>query len=361
MKICIYCQKIDQDTIFSGKKGEHVIPQFLGKFDLFFGDDLVCAGCNNRLSKLETLFKEGSLAGVHSAVYGIDNTKSRIRVRKDRVSWTISTDTGELGVFKEAFPFVRLTDLNARPKSIVILDHKDSKIKHILFIEKYALYAKKQDTKSFKNRKDELKKLKQRFKTLDISLFGDTKKGWTIENIVALLKDYGLDYNKKSEEKFEDKKRGKKWIIDYTENGDAETLKTPVKIAFNYFAFCAKKANMAGILQNQTFDYVRKYLLFGELPPSHYRPSFSYNSNSDDKRGLHIITFQKDDDFITSIVSLFGRFNYKVILGHYPFSVQSNNFGCATAFDPFSGKIINEIYSTPQPQVGKQNYGLFCR
>ena len=357
MKICIYCKQTEKETDFPTKEGEHIISQFLGRFDLYFGDDDVCQECNNEFSKAETIFKEGSLAGIHSAVYGIDDTKSSIRVRKDRVSWTISSDTGELGVFKDVFPFVKLIASHAYPKSIIILDHKDSKIKYILFIEKYALYAEKQDTKNFQKRKKVIEKLKQKFGKLDIMLFGDPKKGWTIEKVIALLKDYDLSYNKKSEESVEDTNRGTEWTVNYTENGNAESLKTPAKIAFNYFAFCAKKANMINILQNSNFDYMRKYIRYGELPPIIYKPMFRYNSNQKDNRGFHVVTFQKENNFITSFISLFGRFDYKVVLGKYPFRIQINNFGCKTTFDPFSKKII----TTPRLILGRKDYGLSCR
>lgn len=361
MKICIYCKKCEKETIFSTKRGDEVIPQFLGKFAWFFGPDVVCKDCNNKLSKTENLFKEGSLAGIHSAVYGVDNESASIRVRKDRVNWTISSDMGRIGMFKNVFPFVKLTDNNACPKSIVILDHKDSKIKYILFVEKYSLFARNQKTKNFQDRKKAIEKLRERFKKLDIKLFGDTKKGWTIERITKLLKTYGLDYKEKSQENFEDADRGIKWNIDYVEDFDAETLKTPVKIAFNYFAFCAKKDGIISILLNSVFDHVRNYLNTGKLLPIDYKPSFTFNSRTKDKRGFHIISFQKEGNFITGLVSLFGRFNYKIVLAEYPFKIQSKNFGCATAFDPFSEKIITSLYSSPLPNIGKPDYGLFCR
>lgn len=361
MKVCIYCKQSENNTTFSSKRGEHVIPRFLGRFNLYFGNDTVCQKCNSSLSRAETVFKEGSSAGIHSAVYGIDNSNSSIRIRKDRISWTITSSTGELGVFKDVFPFVRLSDNNSYPKPIIILDHNDSKIKYILFIEKYAAYSKDQNSKNFQDRKKFIGGLIRKFKKLNISLFGDINKGWTVENVASLLKVYGINYNKKSEERFEDVNRGAEWSINYTENGDAETLKTPAKIAFNYFAYCAKKANLENILQNPSFDYIRQYIQFGKLPPPIYKPDFNYNSNSIDKRGLHIVSFQEENNFITSFVSLFSRFNYKIVLAKYPFSVQSNKFGCATAFDPFTGSILNNVYSTPQPIINKNDYSLFSR
>ncbi|NQV00143.1 MAG: hypothetical protein HQ538_05355 [Parcubacteria group bacterium] len=234
-------------------------------------------------------------------------------------------------------------------------------MKYILFVEKYALFVQKPETQNFQKRKESIKKLKQKFGKLDISLFGNDKEGWTIERIIKLLKDYGLSYNKKSEENFEDKERGTKWFIDYVENGDAETLRTPVKIAFNYFAFCAKKDNMLNILLSPNFDYIRRYIRYKELPSTNYKPVFNYNKNPKDKRGIHIISFQKEGNFITSFVNLFNRFNYRIVLGEYPFNIESDNFGCATAFNPFSGKITTSIYSSPQPKIGKPEYGLFCR
>lgn len=359
--VCIYCKKQKGDTEFSLKRGDEIIPRFLGRFGWSFGNDVVCKQCNNKLSKAETIFKEGSIAGIHSAVYGIDNKRASIRVRKERINWTVSSRNGEIGVFKDIFPFVKLPDSNTRPRSIVILDHRDSKIKHILFVEKYASFAERQKTKNFQRRKESIGKFRQRFGKLDISLFGDTKKGWTIEKIIKLLKDYDLNYNKRIEEGFEDKKRGTKWFIDYNENGDAETLRTPAKIAFNYFAFCAKKDNMLDILLGPNFDYIRRYVRHKELPPVDYKPIFNYDKNPKDKRGIHIVSFQREKNFITSFVSLFNRFNYRIVLGKYPFNTESGNFGCATAFNPFSREIMTSIYSSPYPKIGKPEYGLFCR
>lgn len=361
MKWCIYCKKTEYETIFSPKKGDHIIPKLLGEFDLYFGDDTVCQSCNNKISKSEGIFKEGSLAGVHSAVYGIDEKKhSSIKLLKDRINWDISSEDGEIGVFKDTFPLVDLAAGQLRPKSIIILDHEQSKTKHILFAEKYHEYAEKKNSE-FISRQKKIREFKEKFGKLDISLFGDTKCGWTIEKMIALLNAYGLSYNEKISEMFTDKDRGKKITVKFTENGDEKTLKTPAKIAFNYFAFCARVDGMINILKHENFDAIRNYVLLGILPAPIYKPSFNYDNDPENKNGYHILTFQKEGEFITSHVSLFGRFNYKITLGRYPFSIQTDNFGCATAFDPFSKQIIHTIYSTPQPAIGRKRYGLFCR
>lgn len=363
MKICIYCKKTEEGTEFASKKGkgEHVIPQFLGRFDLYFGDDVVCKACNNKLSKTEGIYKEGSLAGIHSAIYGIDeNKKSSIRIRKNRVSWKFISIGGKLGLFKDMFPFIQFTESKIKPRSVIMLDHKKSKMMHILFIEKYAKYAEKKN-KEFTKRKEAIDKFKSPYKKINISLYGNEEEGWTLEKIVNLLNTYGLTYNKKSEERFEDKDRGTGWKMEYFENGDKKTLRTPAKIAFNYFTFCAKEAGMIDIVQNPVFDPIRQYISDGKLPSEEYKPAFNYDGQNKDAEGRHIVTFQKEGDYITSFIKLFGIFSYKIILGKYPFKIQSNNFGCGTGFNPFSKEIINSMYSTPQPIIGKAKYGLFCR
>lgn len=361
MKKCIYCQKTDAETTFSTGEGEHLFPQLLGRFNLYFGDDTVCVLCNKEIGRLlENPFKEGSLAGVHSAVYGI-NDASSVRVTKDRVSWTITSDTGKLGVFNGVFPFMNVSSTTFLPRPIIILDHNESKIKYILFADKYELFAANLDGKEFIERKEHLAKLKERFKNLDISLFGNTSNGWTIERIINLLKKYGLTYNKASEEKFEDAERGTKWYVNYTEKGDAQTLRVPAKIAFNYFTFCALKAGMPTVIHHRNFDYIRRFVRYGELPPQEFKPQFSYDSGTNDKQGLHFVSFQEEGGYIVSLVSLFGRFNYRVVLAKYPLAVDPANFGCATALDPFTGDIITSLYPTPQIIVGKKDYGLFCR
>ena len=84
MECCIYCQKDKKETIFSrkGQKGEHVIPQFLGSFNLYFGNHVVCRTCNNQMGESEKIFKEGSIAGLHSAIYSIDSARSSMWIQK---------------------------------------------------------------------------------------------------------------------------------------------------------------------------------------------------------------------------------------------------------------------------------------
>ncbi len=117
---------------------------------------------------------------------------------------------------------------------------------------------------------------------------------------------------------------------------------------------------MEDVLFDAVFDDMRDYIRYGDLPAQKYRPDF-YIDTSLEQKNMHIITFQEENGFITCNVRLFNSFYYKYILGKYPFSIDSRNFGCATAFNPFSREIITTLYSSPSPIIGKPKYGLFCR
>jgi len=362
MKTCIYCKKNERETDFSTKRGDEVIPQFLGRFNWFFGSDTICKTCNNKLSKAENIFKEGSIAGIHSSLYNFNNKQSSIRIRKERIKHKASVNGKEIDFFN-GVPIPVLLDKNtAHLKPIIIIDHKNSKTRYILFAEKYNMFAKKQEGKEFKKRKKDILKLRERFGKLDIRLLADYKEKWPVKRLSDLLACYGINYREHNRTGFEDTKKNIKIKIDvnYTENGDSETLKTPVKIAFNYFAFCAKKDDYGHTLLSDNFNHIRNYLILSKLPPDKYKPIFAYNDKTIDKKGWHIVSFWEENGFIIGYVSLFSRFNYKVILGKYPFTIRPIKFGCITAFDPFSREIITNTSSTIL-KINKPGCGLFCR
>lgn len=365
MKICIYCKKSENETAFSNKKGEHVISECLGSFPLYFGGEVVCKICNSEFSKLESVFKEDSIEGMHSAIWGIRDTYT-IRMRKDRLNWTVTSQDGELGIFAEDFLFASPKEQKLYPKRIIILSlkqKKDNNMIYILFVEKFAELAKK-NNQEFRKRKEWIKSLGE----LNIKLFGD--KDWPIERMRYVLKQYDTKYNERSREYFGDKVRGQQWRVDYNMKVDDILFRVPAKIAFNYFAYCAIKQNMDDILFKPEFDKIRNYVRFG-LHCGTQRPISIVNKsilcdekNSNKKRIGHILTFHKKGNYIVSEVTLFNFFTYRIILGQYPFKIQSyrdTNFGCATFFDPFSGYISNKLYGSPHVIVGKPDYGLFCR
>jgi len=367
MKTCIYCKRFEPEILFSPGKGEHVIPQFLGEFELYFGDDIVCPECNNYFSKLESIFKEDSLEGVYSAIWGLRETLT-IRILKDRLNWTIVTDGGQLGVFENIFPFAHPAKQNIDPKPIIIIHPKEriSNVIDILFVEKFADLARKQNA-IFRKKKDWIKSLKKNGK-LDITIFGN--RDWNLEKIKELLQKYDIEYTESYKtEYFEDETRGTRWSFEFNAKRDDKILRLIAKIAFNYFSYCARESHVAEILYSQNFDKLRGYIRDGTNIKNEQIVQIGDISILDNENDLkkktiqHVLTFKQENETIISELNLFGLFTYRVAIGKYPFRLMTDNlrFGCATVFDPFSKRVINTIYSTPVPIIGKPKYGLFCK
>jgi len=93
----------------------------------------------------------------------------------------------------------------------------------------------------------------------------DDKDNSQLKEMIALLKDYGVNYTEKinksiSSEELKDRKFEIK--MDCRVNKDVGRI--IAKIAFNYFALCAQKDNLQDILYHPNFEKIKAFILGDE-------------------------------------------------------------------------------------------------
>lgn len=350
MKCCIYCLQSPPEASFKGQ--EHLIPEFLGRFnpDLLMGD-LVCDRCNGVFAKIERLFSEDTGIAVDLARFNIpgkNGPKQSVRIIGNHVKFEMVSD-GDLGVFEKAFmtvaPQIALGSRHGlifRPQ--IVFARKTNRSIGIIFIDEY-LKIKFKKTRRNKERCEDL-----------IRWFGNDPKEISIvsndqviskKTIIGILQsDFRTTYNEHRAESFNEKDRGSEIRITTTTDFDDDNLlRVPCKIAFNYFAFCCQSSDLESVLYAPHFDPIRNYILRGTRLPSGARPIslteppiLLSERNVVVKPIAHQLFFKSDGRILTSRVALLGC-NFSVLLGPYPFIVPSSKFGCSHNFDLVSGRI----------------------
>lgn len=355
---CIYCEKSPPVVTFNNR--EHVIPQFLGRFtpeNLYFQGNIVCDKCNAEFSSLETVFAEDSLEGLIAIIYAIREVTT-IRSRGDRLKYSTS---GCLQEFENIFPFVSPEGQTVYPKPMVRMKNKDGTYQVILIEE---IAKMNENTKEFQEKKKWMKTLSQK----GIMFWGNRE--FPPKKIASIMKKFDVDIDlEKSKLKHINLAESIENQIKIHFEGkiDNTLLRVPAKIAFNYFAYCAKQSNMRDSLFDKEFDNIRNYIKYGtyneQRPIIPTNESILYDEKDSKKvRLVHLVCFIQENNQIIGKVSLLGRFTYKVILGNNPFKVSFDRrrFGCGTCFNPFSGEIM-KLSSIPYFLITSDKYGLFCR
>ncbi len=371
MPKCIYCLKDENKTSFNNR--EHIMPQFLGKFtplNPIIKGDLTCDRCNSIFSKLETNFKEDSEEGIYSQMLNLDNHGS-IRLRGKNVKMKCISGIGE-DFFNKTFPF-----LEVQNDKIVAVFKPHIKLKNYdgvyqIFIPE-TLKKIKQNKKKFLQIKERMKNLNKK----DICIFADANYEGDNKNyneIVSLLKNFGIINYKEKQGRYANLQnvKGKKLKVNMECTINKDIARVLAKVAFNYFAYCAKQDNREDILFSDEFSPIRNFiygrdknLRLKDIIRSIDKDFILGEEKIRDERLIaHIVTFNIDNGNIIASQTFFGKRVYEIIIGEAPQEFLVDNFGCGHVFDPFSKTIINltqELPVNPTKEGVRASFGLFKR
>lgn len=336
MSKCIYCLR--EDVCFARK--EHVVSQLLGTFlpPLFFKGDIVCDSCNNIFSGLETLFAEDSLEGRMSALLDSRGRRS-IRHRGERFKLEVSVDSS-FGFLKDFFKFVNPYAPELKP---MIIMRNRRKSYQAIFPEE--LEKLSENSGKFKRKKSWLSTLDQK----DIKILGN--EDFPVKRSIAILKRYGINY-KESRSLFLPEKM---FQVQLRANGrvDIKICCYVAKIAFNFFAFCARESGYKYFLYENHFDPIRNFILrgVGQNPVTLSRDTILEDEKDWANRHIiHLLTFRQENGNIIAEISLTGFLKYTIIIAPYFFKIgDPRRFGCGISLNPLTHK-IGILY----PQYGRK-------
>mgnify|MGYP000036978392 CR=1 FL=1 len=351
MAKCIYCLKDETETTFLTR--EHVIPQSFGTLTPLnpnIKGDIVCDSCNTKiLSPLETNFIEDSMEGFFAQRLNLNNRNS-ITMRND--NFKVDTDSGFGHDFfnQMVFPLKPENEkLVPYPKTQVKFRGLGGQSCRVFFPE--ALKQIKKDSKDFQKLSADMKKLSQK----DLCIFAETHED--MDEVIALLKDYGVTYNEK-ERHHKPFEEGVKYKLseDYSCTVNHEIGRVLAKIAMNYFAYCCIQDKQESLLFLPNFDAIRNYIFKGDGKMRDFIVSvneepITYEENQSKKRIVsHVMNFVEEDGMIVVRMTFFGcPAIYKIILGKIPGDIPVQDFGCGHLFDPFSKRVIN-MANKPTPE-----------
>ncbi|MEX0909751.1 MAG: hypothetical protein WDZ75_00475 [Candidatus Paceibacterota bacterium] len=316
-------------------------------------------------SPLETVFTEDTYEGIYGQrlnVMGRGSVTARNNLHKiDRTSGFGG------GFFTEMFPFLEFQNGRVVPvmKDQIKLKLKDGAGYRIFFPE--ALQAIPRGTKKFSKLAEDLKKLEQK----DISIFVETKE--KLQEVIKLLHSYGVKYKEKKSH-YKQFKPGDKILVEenYENKITVDMVRVLAKIAFNYFAYCAIQDEQENVLFFSNFERIRTFIHSGtgattkDIIPSISEDPILKEEIDEGKRLIaHFINFLPDNGRVVVRMTFYGLpVVYKVDLGDIPDVLNTNNFGCGHAFNPFKGEILNlsQIPVTdPEDDRLRLSFGLFKR
>jgi hypothetical protein len=368
MTKCIYCNRINPEF-----NDEHVIPQFFGGFEplnpiLKKQDGLVCKKCNSeRFSKLETFVKEDSEEGLFAQQLNLEGSGS-VRILGRRLKIDSVPGFGDT-FFNQIFPFLKVEG------GRIVVDLK-SQVKVKNYTEGYQIFPV-ETLNVIKNSASKFEKVKGRLskvKGSDISIFtgGNSLEDNDSDEIIALLKDYGVNYKEK-ERKFgpTDELKDKQWKIDLQCTVDRDIGRVLAKIVFNYFSYCALQESQVGLLYGNEFNKIRDFINGNEtIPVKEIIVSIDkdYILGFEKEKGqrliTHVIVFNIENGKIVGKLTLFGKAVYEIIIGDIPECLQRDDFGCGHIFNPFTRTIHNlsqKQKEKPTEEDVRVTFGLFKR
>jgi len=193
-----------------------------------------------------------------------------------------------------------------------------------------------------------------------------------MDEIVALLNDFGVKYNEKKR-KFEpaDKLSTKKWEVNLECTVDRDIGRVLAKIVFNYFTYCALQDQCVNIVYNQEFDTIRKFINGSEsiklkdvIVSVDKDVILDIEKQKSTRLVANTIVFEIKNGQIVGRLTLLGRRIYEIVIGPLPNSLNPNNFGCGHTFDPFERAIVN-LSLQPKDMLTKDDiratFGLYKR
>ena len=369
MAKCIYCNKTDAEF-----NDEHIIPQCFGGFEplnliLKKSDGLVCKICNSKtFSALETIVKEDSEEGLFAQQINLGGSNS-VRILGRRLEINSVPGFGD-SFFNQMFPFLRIEN------GTIVADLKRQvKVKN--YANGYQIFPIDALETIKNNGGSQFEKIKKRLSNVkgsEISLFsgGDTLENNDLDEIISLLKDFGVNYNEK-ERKFEpnEKVQGQEWEINLQCTVDRDIGRVLAKIVFNYFTYCALQEEQVDSIYGEEFRKIRDFINGDETIPlkdiiisidKDY--ILDIEKEREQRLILHIIVFEIKDGKILGRLTLFGKRVYEIMIGDIPVSLKRDAFGCGHVFNPFERTIHNlsqEPKENPTEEDMRATFGLFKR
>lgn len=360
MPRCIYCRRTD--AVFT-TPGEHVMPKYLGVFvpDLTLGPDLVCEECNNGfLSKIDEEFSSDSPEGYFANKLLLKPTRVSTRLKGQR--FKLKIETGGLGdAFAEVFPlWDHVANQWCLVPTVVMHDKAGAPVR--LRVETLAKLATRPQSKEFRKKKKLLGELSAK----GMSVVGDEQT--SVEEIAQTLKTFGVEYQEKTREHVQPNQH-----ISFTESfemaWDQDILRLPAKIAFHYFAYCAKESGYRDMLFGDAFNKLRDYLMGMEpiLPVTMRQGGFVNlpemppgEPGDAGPMPIHGVAFYEEGGRIMGRVSLLNWFTYEMELGTYPFSnlIPRKRFGSGHAF-LIPKKEVRPIFVSRTPILRTKPFSLF--
>jgi len=360
---CIYCLKDEKEVSFQAT--EHILPKMFGDFKkLVFKNSIVCRNCNTIFSGLETEFLEDSLEGLMSAVHRIVD-RSHIRLKMNNLKIKVIGDF-EGSVFERIFPQPEFNASNIAPRSLIVVNNKQSGF-NVFWLDKLA---------NINPQSHHGKRLIKFFSSLDkkdINIVTDIRE-FTLEQAYKILANFGVPYKEKTRKSFSKQFKRKdklkfEWEISESTKFSSPQTRIFAKTALNFFAYNALQSNSISSLYSNNFQKLREFVLNGvgndktEICSPLKQSVIREDQNSKGYYFGHTLTFSLENGYIVSTVSFFGLRTFKIVLGKFPFHIQTSRFGGGHFFCPLPDrKKILELNPTNIKLIkGEVEFGLYRR
>lgn len=341
---CIYCLKTNNEVSFL--KREHVVPKLMGGFDNNpVLSNLVCDICNSKVfGPLESKFKEDTVEGLRFQMVNFNND-SQVRVSAEKVVRRITQGFKE-ELFNEMFPFLKWQNGSFKIVPIPQIKIKNEGTNGYTIL----LYDKWKDIDRTSSKFLSLKSRFGKTKSTDVSIFvgyNGVDGNSEMEEAIKFVREIGIDYKEGKRKSVDQNDTTGTYIeteLDATVNNDVGRVIS--KIAFNYFAFCAKKDNKENILYHQNFNKIKEYILGVKsfpikeiIPEMHFEPIIYDEKIGGGRLAGHMVSFRQEGNYLISELSFLGGNIYKVILGEIPTELKNKNCGCGHLFNPINKEI----------------------
>lgn len=348
MNKCIYCEKDGTSVTFTR---EHVIPEMLGIFDnnlTLIG--CVCSECNTGLfGSLETRFKEDTDEGIHCQRVNFADSY-QIRVRNKNYKMSTELNLGE-AFFNETFPFLKFTNDTWQITFLPQIKIRGYAGEGYMIFLIEDIKKLPRDGRKF----EKLKNILKGVQSTDVSIFtygGDDPQNRELNEAIELVKELGVPYKPGTQKSVPPADKSSEPIrhgeISIEGRIESDTARVLAKIAFNYFAYCARKSGHEAILFHPNFSKIKSYILGNtDIPlkdiiieqPTQVGIIVDEREEGNIRLVGHTVVFENMNGNIISKVSFMGRLVYTILIGITPDELNKLDFGNGHIFDPIHKKI----------------------
>jgi hypothetical protein len=291
---CIYCGSAN-----SPQGREHVIPQALGMFEHNWTLDCVCDGCNHYFSReLDLPLTRDGLEGYLRLMHGLKPPTGAAQLLNRRSIANVTEKGHYEGAHAILHPSHDGTQLEPRPKPEVGYGPTDDEPFTWVLEED----LNEQSAKPMK------------VPGLKIRILAQTEDG--LIRLRERLAELGVIFNEEGRlnESITNAKKGIE--IEHSFKVDITIFRAVAKIAFNY----AAKVLGEEFMQRSDFDLARRFIRFGDKPPTvlagvSLKPILKDDRSSARQTRGHLCTLGwKGQEILFSQVSPFNELTYRIIL-----------------------------------------------